>query len=159
MSLRPTQPNQLRQGVEPNTLRGFDTPARSWLESGATAGARSRPGAPVAPRAARRRRVSLTPGLIRRIGLLLAVVGVLPLLSADPRWQRAGLGMMCLGVGMVLLAGSGSPLRSRAAVARGSGPTVLASLLGAPQRAAQPVVGGALALAGVFLLVDALASA
>ncbi|MHB8958523.1 MAG: hypothetical protein ACYDAN_02740 [Candidatus Limnocylindrales bacterium] len=159
MSPKLTEPNQLRQNVEPNTLRGFDTPARSWLESGAAAGARSRPGAPVAPRTTARRRASITPRLIGRIGLLLAVVGVLPFLSADPRWEQVGLGMMSLGVGVVLLAGSSSRLRSQAAGAGRSGPTILAALLGAPQRAVQPVIGGALALTGLFLLVDALASA
>lgn len=159
MSPNSSEPNQLRQSVEPNTLRRLDAPARTWLESGATAGARSRPGAPIAPRSTTRRRASVTPRLIGRIGLLLAVAGVLPFLSTDPRWEQAGLGMMCLGLGVVLLARSSGHLRCRAAGAGRRGPTILAALLGAPQRAVQPAIGGALALAGLFLLVEALASA
>ena len=149
---RPFEPNRLRQSVAPNTLRGFDTPGvGSWLASGTTLGGRARAGAPKAAFSMARSRPSMSPRLLVRVGLLLAVAGVLPFLNTAFVWQEVGLGMMCAGVGLLLLAGLPRILQ-------GAGPgnaSLLAVLVGARQRAAVPLLGGCLLLAGLFLLVDA----
>ena len=158
MPPKPAQPNRLRQSVPPNKLRGFDTPG-SWLANGVTDGARSRRGAPAAPRSRARSRAAADPRLVGRIGLLVAAAGVLPFLNAELRWQEVGLGMMCVGVGMALLAATPAVIRSRARSARGATPGAAAVLVRAPHLGAVPLIGGGLLLAGMFLLLDAVATA
>jgi hypothetical protein len=152
---KPAEPNRLRQNVPPNTLRGFDTPAGSWLATGAAKGARPAPGAPAVPRAGASQRRSIEPRTVGRIGLLLTVAGLLALLNAEFRWQEAGLGLACAGVGLMLVAAF-PRLRSRTATTRRSGSSAWDALLAAPFRAAVPLIGGCLLAVGAFLIADAI---
>ncbi len=85
------------------------------------------------------------------------MVGVLPFLNADSRWEEVGLGMMCAGVGLALLAASPGVLRSQAAAVGRPGRGTLSVLLGAPRWAAPPLIGLGLLVAGLLLLADAFA--
>jgi hypothetical protein len=152
---KPAEPNRLRQAVPPNTLRGFDTPVGSWLANGATRGARAPRGAPPVPRAGGSRRASIDPRVVGRIGLLLAVAGLLPLLNAEFRWEETGLGLVSAGLGLMLVAAFPGILRSKAVTTRRSGSSPWGTLLAASYWAAVPVIGGCLLAVGAFLLADA----